>query len=765
MLVWAGTAAAAGIACWGGLSAVRPGWRNLRGHELLLLVSLGPWALTAWAIALLVVFPERGPSFYRVALFAPIVPGVLAAVRYSRARVELDRFDVLAAAPLAALWLLLVWMAARAPLVQNDPLEYATLARMFFERASLGFYPIAVADPASGFYMPSSHPPTYPLMLLTGHWLQGSAGDFAAARMVAPWLLGSLALVLAAGVRQEGARRGWWIPALAVMAMPLLLRGSMYDHIDAARLQPVAVASVAALVWGRDPARAWVAGLALAAVMAIHSLGLVAAGLVGLFWFALAASGRLTVPWLMRATAIGGLLGGLYYLRNLLQFGVLFKDSTPIWEMANIDLHAHLMATRGLVSTADRLLNGWLAPFTAVDLFGWLVWLVPIAVFAGMRRRRHLDLVMAAVLAIAGWFLLSGGLLAAGSLQAIKNPRYALAIVPFAALALLPLAAFGSRPLRWRDFAQLAVVGMVLALPLQPYLLRYLPGLGPRSGPAPEVARRLPPPPQLPDLHAMPAVLHMNQVVPDQDLVLSFARAEHGYHGRARMLFHLDPRMMSVYEAPTGLAAYDALRGLGVRWVLLPEAPFETVYQTSLSDMLGDPRLVRTVFAEHETRLIEVLPEPRPIEPGTSRTLGPWYGVDQPTAAAIMQPQLVDGPAVLRAAVSEAYLQTGPGSWGEPSPDDLVPSGVHQVEWTIAGRGSVKLELVTYGEAGLLRTPLWSAASVDGRPRVGRAVVEVPATAHGARLRLVAAPGSAWSVQDWRAIEWIDRSAGAGSDP
>ncbi|MDP1975248.1 MAG: hypothetical protein Q8K37_04680, partial [Alphaproteobacteria bacterium] len=52
------------------------------------------------------------------------------------------------------------------PLYENDALEYANMANIFFRDKSFSIYPFVEADPITGFYTPIRHPLGYPCLLV-----------------------------------------------------------------------------------------------------------------------------------------------------------------------------------------------------------------------------------------------------------------------------------------------------------------------------------------------------------------------------------------------------------------------------------------------------------------------------------------------------------------------------------------------------------------------------------------------------------------------
>src|SRR5262245_12391209 len=157
--------ATAGLwALWGAL--LRPA----RGRETALLgvaaLALAP-AATAWIFALLLrAVPGGGVRAYVVGIL--VLAGTLFAVSAWRwkwwrtaqgeAKGPSGRRPWVATALVAAGAALLIPLTSVTPLYENDALEYAAVARLIGERASLDVYPALDSTRTNGFYGPWTHP-------------------------------------------------------------------------------------------------------------------------------------------------------------------------------------------------------------------------------------------------------------------------------------------------------------------------------------------------------------------------------------------------------------------------------------------------------------------------------------------------------------------------------------------------------------------------------------------------------------------------------
>jgi 4-amino-4-deoxy-L-arabinose transferase-like glycosyltransferase len=118
------------------------------------------------------------------------------------------------------------------PLMQNDPLEYATLGRALFEARDLSIYPLVnTAQDASGFFGPWTHPPLYVSMIYTAFVLQDSTEFPGLMRAISPWFaLCSAGLIYALGNTVN--RRTGLFAAAFFFAAPLFFLGASASVID-----------------------------------------------------------------------------------------------------------------------------------------------------------------------------------------------------------------------------------------------------------------------------------------------------------------------------------------------------------------------------------------------------------------------------------------------------------------------------------------------------------------------------------------------------
>jgi hypothetical protein len=342
------------------------------------------------------------------------------------------------------------------PLRENDALEYATVARLIFERRSLAFYPAVDTSLTGGFYGPWTHPPGYPAILALCNLVQGHAEYPGLIRV--PAVFGSITgsmLVWILGGRLAGG-----IAALILLSTPLYFVGGINGAVDPLRISTsLAAFSILGVMLVGDSRLAFkhavAAGAAFGLAFFLHSIGFVvivlAAALVLLF------SGS-TVLYSLRlgaATAAAAIaVVAPDIVTNLRNFGAVVADAPPVWQIPGIRFAEHLQLSRNLDSPLQIISNGLLRGLTEPANYGLTFWLGAAGAAAAAAGAYRLwrgtshplregftrlpqgtkwQIVWLAV--VAGWMGMASLATAIGVMEFIKNARYVLTIFP--ALALL----------------------------------------------------------------------------------------------------------------------------------------------------------------------------------------------------------------------------------------------------------------------------------------------------------------------------------------
>lgn len=547
-----------------------------------------------------------GSAGAAVALRAEIA--ALAAAERSLWRNEpLPRWPWLALA--LGLAALLGMQTATLPLIENDALEYVAVARHVLERGTLAAYPITTADPATGLYAPAMHPPAFHMAIAWG--LAASGGEsLVALRLLT--LVGAFATLwlvwrLAAGSGAIGKAGA----VVLLASVPLWMQMAASYNADAFRIASFAAAFAATVlaVGQADRRSSAVAGVLVGIAMWSHSIGVLAlpSALACIVLLPSAPLGhRLRLALVVAGAAIA--VGCLWYAINAWRHGVPLGDSWPVAEVAGLLHEEDLRRRRGLTTLDGLLRHGALRCFLELPLFGLGFWLAAIAAGVALGRWRLApDFARAGVLFSATFAVVVAASLAAGSILAVKNARYALTLTPVAALLgswlVARLATSAAR-------SRLALVALALAASwaVLGSLIRLTSFADPMAVLRGDERAAL----SRPRFPGAPLLAAMDREMPADGRVLAFRQAELTLYGRRRWLDHYDPAVLGVHLAADGPAAHAALRRHDVAFVLVPWYTPATLAHGAVAAVLADPALAEPHGRHRGMALYRIAGSPRP---------------------------------------------------------------------------------------------------------------------------------------------------------
>lgn len=613
----------------GAALASRLPWHDAARHAGLpaaLAIGLGPLLAGLASVAAVALVPmvgaDRLPAMALGLLLLPLV-AVAPALRRGNALNGLGVAALSAWLPIALPFAGLLFMeAAVVPMTQNDPLEYASVARILGDAGSLWAYPAVRPEATrSGFFGPWTHPPLYVAWMVVAKALCGGEAGMR-------WLAGWCLLAAMAGVHALGRLHGAIAARTAAVlfaATPILLLGAASSSIDPLPVLGMVLAMLVACGIVTSPARSGaLVGAMLGLALWTHSQAvlfpvLLAPVLALLVWRDQAVAGgqvrSVAVAFTRLATASGaGLLvmaaiGGAWYVRNVALFGSPISDTPEVFAEPALQFATYFSVQRGFTGPLEVLLYGVLKGFFAFDGYGLLFWLGLTGVPAAWRALRRpdgaqapdLNVAAAALLLAAGYAAVVVTSVLAGVDLMIRNDRYLQVVLPAVAL----LAGVGVQQL-WRRAGawRLLALALALLLPLQAAVLWY------RQSPL-----------RVPELPWQPAqqLSRWSQfdisraiatdTAPDSR-VFSLRPADMYYADRP-MVSYLDPRALPLYRAGTDpSAALAALRSLGVTHVQLADYLLPPVYMTGLMGLLADPGRTRLVAERDGYQLVALQPEP-----------------------------------------------------------------------------------------------------------------------------------------------------------
>jgi 4-amino-4-deoxy-L-arabinose transferase-like glycosyltransferase len=529
---------------------------------------------------------------------------------------------VLLAFPLAQLYDL-----AYVPLIQNDALEYATVARILFDARDLAAYPaISPQATASGFFGPWTHPPLYVAMLYLADAIQGQAQSALALRLVAPWFL-AVGTLCVLSLGNMVSRLAGLVAAVVFVSTPILFLGASSALIDPLPVLGMALAFAALIGLEGSPVRRGLGlGVMLGLALWTHSQAILFPFLMLPLLLMWPSEGR--VDGLLARLRVAGLaavcavvaallVGGAPYVRNVLLFGSPISDNPEVFAYAPLGFADYFRMQRGISDPVEIIQYGVLKGFFAFEAYSFAFWL---AVLGLPRAGRALwrQLTPGAAAQPASERLLAGALgvfisytaatavsSALGIDLMIKNERYMLVLIP--CIAVLGGAGLVIRQdvapgwaSRLRLVATLGVLALMPAqlLALVSYRQSQLRG-EPVAWDESAQLRRWP---------HFEVMRYLRDETPKSALVLTMKPADMFYADR-KMVSYLDPRLLPYYaERDSDEAAWRRLRSLGISHVHMTDYLLPPVYMSRLMHLAADPRYM-TLVSDSEGYQIYALAE------------------------------------------------------------------------------------------------------------------------------------------------------------
>ena len=554
--------------------------------------------------------------------------------------------------------LLLLWVVALLinsiflPLLQNDALEYATVARLLYETRDLSSYPaIHPEQSASGFFGPWTHPPLYVVLSYFTQIIQGHTDEPGFMRLIAPWFaICSTLLIITLGSLAN--RLTGLIAGVIFLSTPLLFTGADSALLDA--LPVLGIGLIAALVIcieTKPSVRGLLIGCVAGLALWTHSQAVLFLPLA--LTVIILQNGlsrwRMSVIEATGFCAAAFALGIWWYLRNLSIFGAFISDNPAVFALPVLDWPAYFSYARGLNNWTAVIQYGLFKGWFSLEAFGWAFWLMIPGMAAGIKRAcqprlratfglggRHAlspgDQVLWVSITLVATYL-AGVLISvsAGLDLMIKNERYMLIILPFVSLlggyglylvfrrGIMIFAKRSKTPVK-NDLFILS--GFILGLFLMAqfitlgiyYRWRYVPDKievneydllevrenKQRELDKPVFQRRLE---YFPNAAAM---FWMRENLPKDALVLSLRPADM-YYSQRKMVSYLDERMLSVYQESSPLRAVRMLRDLGITHLHIPDYGLPVSYNSVVDQIVANPLFTQLIYSVCGTQILRLV--------------------------------------------------------------------------------------------------------------------------------------------------------------
>lgn len=411
-------------------------------------LGLGP-LLISWTLFIAIrFFPNQPHSFYLTICAAPwvllagLVLSKLHSAWYTRSgytfycdKKHSDGLALLVSAITLLIAAILALDFIDLPLIANDPLKYATAARIIFSQMSFAPLTGGSADPVTGFYTVGSNPPAYRLLIVWSYLLQGHSEWFGCARLISLayffYTLIALLAIPSTGFRLAGA-----FAALFMLATPRYLTLVGDFHIEPLRLYTVLVT----FGWAYEAQKnlsavyaAW-SGLCLGAALFVHALALLLIPILGVLWLLQNRQRfKKSTKTLSILLLVAALIGASQFIENYLRLGSIVQPTHDKFQSDIIDQQDYLRKKRGIDTFGQRLEKGLLFGFSKSLLFGLPYFFLPVAILSLRHKKTDpwIQYYTYAVLLFIGGVMFT---VLIGLDTLIMNPRYLLTIQPLAAL-------------------------------------------------------------------------------------------------------------------------------------------------------------------------------------------------------------------------------------------------------------------------------------------------------------------------------------------
>ena len=622
--------------------------------------SLGPFLLGIFTILALGFLPGHSHAVHMTVVVGGLLILVVAGLFLSgdRRSHELPHVPiqpgVFLFSGLLVLWVIMLLVnSIFLPLLQNDALEYATVARLLYETRDLASYPALHPElNTSGFFGPWTHPPLYVALSYFTQVIQGHADEPGFMRLIAPWFaICSTLLIVALG--SLISRLAGLISGVIFLSTPLLFAGANSALLDALPVLGIAlIAAFLICIEAKPSVRGLLAGCVAGLALWTHSQAILFLPLA--LTIIVLQNGmtrwRISVVEAAGFCAAAFALGAWWYLRNLSIFGFLISDNPAVFALPVLDWPAYFSYARGLNNWAAVIQYGLFKGWFSLEAFGWTFWLMLPGMVAGIKHacqptlratfglggrqvlppeHQVLWVSVALVLAYLAGVLVS---IFAGLDLMIKNERYMLVILPFVSLLggyisylalrhVNMLVTNRSRAAIEKDLLILLIVIFILTLITQLlvvgvyYRWRHVPDKVVINGyDLPELIEykqqeidKLVFQRNLEHFPNTALMLWARENLPADALVLSLRPADM-YYARHKMVSYLDERMLPVYRERSPLQAARMLRDLGITHLHIPDYELPVSYNSVIDQIVADPSLTQLIHSVCGSQILRLLP-------------------------------------------------------------------------------------------------------------------------------------------------------------
>ncbi|MEZ5690631.1 MAG: glycosyltransferase family 39 protein [Rickettsiales bacterium] len=509
------------------------------------------------------------------------------------------------------------------PLTQNDSLEYASVARIFYDSRDLSVYPVLNSqDNRSGFYAPWTHPPFYPAMIYAFYLLQGSSEHVGFARLITPYFA-ILCVLLTYSLGCLINRRAGLFAAIFLVSTPLFFLGADSGLIDSIPILALLLIFTMTIAIESSPIKTGIIqGVFLGASLWTHSQAILFIPLSA--FIILAINGVLgwkrSFIQILFMTFVACLLASYPYVRNLEIYGALVSDNNLVYALPELGWKDYFNEARGLNSPVSVMQYGILKGWFMIEYYGIIFWLMTLAAIVFLCRncsfascvfgktvveieKNQSYLLFGSLLIVLAY--LSGVVLSVfiKTDVMVRNERYLLVIFPFIAILsgwLMAVFISGKTNSNLKDkIKYLFVILILLVVTLQlVFFSKYRfdkNAISIASINKPQKDKLL----NFPEMRVMDFI---NRKLASNSLILSSQPANMYYSGR-KMVSYLDPRLLDFYKTKDPKIGLEILREIGVTHIHITDYSLPIFYNSVLKDIVSSPDMSSLIYSYDGSQL------------------------------------------------------------------------------------------------------------------------------------------------------------------
>ncbi len=356
-------------------------------------LGIGPITIAIFLALLLWLFPNHPDRFYLLSIESIFLLCAIIYIKQWKLLLQIGQeiisnasafksssWLVISLYSLALVAFILIFIQATvAPFaVDADAMEYATVARLVYATKTIAFYPIVSTGGYGGLITSWTHPPLYIATLVWGYLSQGFSTEPGLIKFITPmycWYT----LILLWQILSNKSKLASALGMILLVTTPIYYKEVTLHGIDTIRLYALLLAfNFLADFLSRPSYRyATIMGCLVGICLLSHSSGIIALPIFSFIY--LIFSDELLKDRILKIITVG-MLGIIFvlpsYIVNIHTYGALIQDSSPVWQVKQMDFDSTSNAIRGIATLGQQWIYGVLAGLSKTDIFGISYWIL-----------------------------------------------------------------------------------------------------------------------------------------------------------------------------------------------------------------------------------------------------------------------------------------------------------------------------------------------------------------------------------------------------